>query len=379
MPNASQALLDELRRNNRIAENDTRVNQDMIDAMFHGGQFAVDPVSQDSLAGQMPGSGASDFSGLDGLRFFDRSGDVAFQGDELSGQAQDIQSARNRRQDLGNRQTTSDGGWASPDATREVRQGRSGTRTELDPNHPDVEEVQLGRGQTELRYTGDHGGAGGGNRRDISGRANALTDADRAIHDAEAAFNQQRDDLLQQADRRNLFEGFQEVDGIGDDIHERQREAYLDYANPELDRQFDTMGDELVFALSRGGQLQSSVAAQRHGDLERQYSDERDQIAARGDRRVSDSRNQLAQEHSRLSDLAEQGTDVASLANEFGQATDALSQVQDFDPLGEVFADVVGGIGQGAQSFRDGRARQRARNAYSSDPSDGGNSSRVIR
>jgi hypothetical protein len=54
---------------------------------------------------------------------------------------------------------------------------------------------------------------------------------------------------------------------FGDDFYSGRKQAYLDYATPQLNDQYGEAQRQLAFALDRSGMLDSSVRAQKEADL----------------------------------------------------------------------------------------------------------------
>src|SRR3546814_20442278 len=78
---------------------------------------------------------------------------------------------------------------------------------------------------------------------------------------------------------------------FNDDYFDTRSKAYLDYATPQLEDQFAKAKEQLIFALSRGGNLNSSVAGERLADLTKQYDRNRTALADRGLALANDARS----------------------------------------------------------------------------------------
>src|SRR3546814_7739919 len=74
----------------------------------------------------------------------------------------------------------------------------------------------------------------------------------------------------------------------------------LDYATPQLEDQFAKAKEQLIFALSRGGNLNSSVAGERLADLTKQYDRNRTALADRGLALANDARSKVESARSDL-------------------------------------------------------------------------------
>lgn len=159
-----------------------------------------------------------------------------------------------------------------------------------------------------------------------------------------------------------------------DGFYGAREKAYSDYYMPQLGEQYDTALKELTFALSDAGLLSSSVAAQRTGDLERDYARRRQEITssakgvadqARGD--VESARSELVQQLSATGDSQAAGNSAVSRA-----AT--LAAQPAFSPLAQVFQNTVAGIGA-AQAAQGQRTTRRVNPLYTTS---GAGSGRVV-
>lgn len=70
--------------------------------------------------------------------------------------------------------------------------------------------------------------------------------------------------------------------GFDDDFFNQRANAYSEFATPQLQDQFEDSRKNLVFALSRGGKLDSSTAASKFGDLNEQLTMGQQDIANKG-------------------------------------------------------------------------------------------------
>src|SRR6478736_3044441 len=62
-----------------------------------------------------------------------------------------------------------------------------------------------------------------------------------------------------------VFSGTEHKGGFGDDFFNDRREAYMNYATPQLEDQYGDAQKQLTFALARGGLLDSSVRGEKAG------------------------------------------------------------------------------------------------------------------
>jgi hypothetical protein len=129
------------------------------------------------------------------------------------------------------------------------------------------------------------------------------------------------------------------------DFYEKQKQGYLDYANPQVDKQFNDASKQLTFALARGNNLDSSAAATQSGDLQTQYGLQKQKVADdalsyenKAKSSVEDARSNL------ISNLNATG-DAQGAVNSATARASALSQPAAYSPLTNLFSDFTAGLG----------------------------------
>lgn len=172
----------------------------------------------------------------------------------------------------------------------------------------------------------------------------------------------------------NINSAFSQFDQPFFDTREQ---AYLEFALPQLEDQYEKEKEQLVFALARNKRLNSNTRSDRLAELEKQYNIQRTKIndnalgfanKARAD--IENARANLVSQNASLQNPSA----VADLAS---QRAVALSAAPQFDPLGNLFQNTTAGIAtaQQAQQKRD-RLNQLS-NLYLAEPT-GPGSSRVV-
>ena len=94
--------------------------------------------------------------------------------------------------------------------------------------------------------------------------------------------NQARFDEQQRQDK--IRAGTERIGGIFDGqfnepFFDSRRQAFLDYANPQLEDQYGDAQKELTYSLARSGLLDSSVRGEKMADLQQKYDLNKQQIA----------------------------------------------------------------------------------------------------
>lgn len=158
--------------------------------------------------------------------------------------------------------------------------------------------------------------------------------------------NQQRSDEVARQDRirsgmgsiANAFSGFDQK------FYDKRAADYSAYAMPEVNRQAGLEHKDLIYALSRTGNLDSSAAIDKNADLNAEENKQRIGVANAG----LDSANQLRSqvENTRgnvVSELNATGDNSASAASALRQVQ-GLNQPAGFSPIGNLFASFANSV-----------------------------------
>ena len=154
------------------------------------------------------------------------------------------------------------------------------------------------------------------------------------------------DEMARQQDIRV---GTSKIDNIfaknfGEDFFKGRREAYQNYATPQLEDQYGKAGQELTFSLARNGLLDSSARAQKEGELQKLYDLNRQGITDQAISQESRSRNAVEDARSGLVTMLNATGDAQGAANSALARSAALSQPQAFSPLTNLFGDFTGAL-----------------------------------
>lgn len=159
---------------------------------------------------------------------------------------------------------------------------------------------------------------------------------------------------------------------------DQRQQSYLNYANPQLDRQLQQQREGLTFNLTRAGLNRSSSAADRTQMLGQQANQARQQIADQARQIANDARGQLIDtRQSLVGMLNATGDPQQALAG----AGDRLSMIQEqpsFQPLGQIFAGVTEGLGAYNQGYRRGSAGIPLSGFFNRNSMTGAGSSRIV-
>jgi hypothetical protein len=163
--------------------------------------------------------------------------------------------------------------------------------------------------------------------------------AQRAAEEARQREAQRQARLAQ--GRGNIDSAFSSFD---DPYYEGRAKAYSDFAMPQLEEQFGAQKKKLIYALSRGGLLNSSSAAQKNRDLQGEYDRNRQLITSRGGQYGTDARRDVANSRAQLLSILSSTEDPTTVANEAVRQAATLRAQPSFDPLGSLFTDIAGTI-----------------------------------
>lgn len=173
-----------------------------------------------------------------------------------------------------------------------------------------------------------------------------------------------------------IFSGTEKKAGFDEAFFEGRKKAYMDYANPQLEDQYGKAGNELTFALARGGNLNSSTRGAKLGELQQLYDLNKQKVA--DDALASSTQARTAVEDARSGLIATLNAtgDAQGAANSALARSSALSQPAAYSPLGQLFTDFTSALGiQAAQE----RAAAASGGSYKSNYDTGlfGNAGRV--
>lgn len=140
--------------------------------------------------------------------------------------------------------------------------------------------------------------------------------------------------------------------GFTDDFYANQRQAYLDYATPQLEDQRNEANKQMLFSLARNGQLEGSARAELAGDLQKQYDLQSQQVTSQALDYENQSRNNVESARSDLIAMLNATGDATGAANSALARSEALSQPTAYSPVSNLFADFTSALGTQAAAER---------------------------
>lgn len=137
----------------------------------------------------------------------------------------------------------------------------------------------------------------------------------------------------------NIFDT-QFTDGFFND----RRQKYLDYAKPQVDSQYKDTSRDLVYALDRGGLLDSSVRADKVAQLQKQYDLKSQEVADKALSSANTAKSQVEDARAGLITTLNSTGDAEGAANSAITRAQALSKPDAYSPLGQLFTDFTGAL-----------------------------------
>ncbi|MEM0949533.1 MAG: hypothetical protein AAGK37_19195 [Pseudomonadota bacterium] len=183
----------------------------------------------------------------------------------------------------------------------------------------------------------------------------------------------------EEARQAEIDSGVEQIDGIfsGFDqgFFDNYRNEILGVQTPQLQDQYSNAQDELTFALARAGTLNSTAAAQRRGDLSRDYATQTAAVLADANNATDRFRSTIDAEKGDLITMLNATADANRASNEaLSRSQNLFNKVPDYNPIGEIF----GGFAQGVGGAIQGAQNRAAWDYYQSGGSRGRSSARTV-
>jgi hypothetical protein len=175
-----------------------------------------------------------------------------------------------------------------------------------------------------------------------------------------------------------LFTGTEERKGFTDNFYDKRSQAYVDFATPQLEDQYEDASAALTSALSRSGQLRSTLAGDRSSKLQKSFATQRQSVADKGREYANTARRNInASRDDAVSMLQASADPDAAVSSALNKASAARDAVPAFDPLAPVFQNATAGLGSYMQGGRMGEINSKVNNIYGRKP--GAGSGSVVR
>lgn len=152
---------------------------------------------------------------------------------------------------------------------------------------------------------------------------------------------EQRELERQQRIQTGLGSINQQFAGFDENYYGGIRDKYLDFANPQIDREEARSRDKMKFGLARSGILDSSAGAKEFADLGTTYDAARVDATARANDLAQNRRTQVEQNRSNVvSQLyASENPEIALQSAQ--RSALALNQAPAFEPITDILANAA--------------------------------------
>ena len=149
--------------------------------------------------------------------------------------------------------------------------------------------------------------------------------------------------------------------GFDDNFYDARRAAYTGFYKPQLDDQFRSAQDQLTFSLARAGTLNSTMAADKQGELKNKYDVQNASIISQADGEAAALRQRINNEKSALVAQLNATGDADRVSNEaLGRTQQMFHEKPAYSPIGDIFSGVAAGIG----NYYNARQNTAMHNAY---------------
>jgi uncharacterized FlgJ-related protein len=128
------------------------------------------------------------------------------------------------------------------------------------------------------------------------------------------------------------------ADNFTENTFRERRDAYTNYALPQVDQQHQKAQQDLIYALTRNGQLDSSTRAVKLAELAQKNEDVRRDIGNKAIEYENTARNDVEQARAELIAMLNSTGDVEAARNSAMTRSRALATQPAYSPLGQLFA-----------------------------------------
>ncbi|WP_428673847.1 hypothetical protein [Reyranella sp.] len=136
-------------------------------------------------------------------------------------------------------------------------------------------------------------------------------------------------------------DGINNINGVFSQFNEpffaSRRQAYLDYAKPQLEDQYADARKQLTFALDRSGTLDSTARTQKEAELAKLYGTNSRAVSDAAVGYETSARNNIADAQTNLVNTVAQSGNANAASQQAISRAASLSQPDAYSPLGQLF------------------------------------------
>ena len=144
-----------------------------------------------------------------------------------------------------------------------------------------------------------------------------------------------------------------------DDFYADRAQGYVDFAQPDLDKQFENAGKQLAASLARRGVSNSSEAISRKNDNLDLYNKAKTSIIDKGREHSSATRNALEGVKGELLTQNQALADPTLMANTAANRILAATTLPAYSPIGQIFASASDAVATGVGLNNRGMLNER--------------------
>jgi len=141
----------------------------------------------------------------------------------------------------------------------------------------------------------------------------------------------------------NIEDVFSQYD---QDFYDRTSDAYMDYAQPQLEDQYAEGLKQLQYALARGGRFNSSTEVNRKSKAAEDLAFQQQELASNALEAAAGTEQDVADAKERMIKLNEVNANPDLAASLSNSQAGILNQPPKFDPLVDVFGKITAGLAQ---------------------------------
>lgn len=141
------------------------------------------------------------------------------------------------------------------------------------------------------------------------------------------------------------------------DYYEKIRKNFDDFYLPQMENQYQDARQGLVYQLARSGLSDSSVRSDKYGELNEQMALAKQQMQVKGEDYIQQRKTDVQRAQTNVLGQLQQSADAEGAARDAADAALTTSQVQGYDPLGQLFTDATWGLATQAELERSNNSR----------------------
>lgn len=163
----------------------------------------------------------------------------------------------------------------------------------------------------------------------------------------EEAARARAEEAARQARIRKGTKSINETFGQFDDnFYGDIRDAFTDFARPQLDDQFRKASEQGTYALARSGTLDSSMRGEQTADMQKQFDISLQDLTDKARGYETEARNNVERARGDLISMLQVTGDATGAANSALTRASALATPPAYSPLGQLFQDSTAMLSQ---------------------------------